>query len=68
MHLGLTKDLNQKMENQESSYSLYHLEVPRRDSFLLLSVYFAPKILHPIPVGGARLGEGGVFLTPSNSL
>ena len=65
MHLSLTEDLNQEMEGQESSYSLYLSRSATRPLISASLSSFAPKILHPVLVC-VCLGEGSP--TPSNSL
>ena len=64
MHLSLTEDLNQEMEGQESSYSLYLSRSATRPLISASLSSFAPKILHPVLVC-VCLGEGSP--TPSNS-
>ena len=50
MHLSLTEDLNQEMEGQESSYSLYLSRSATRPLISASLSSFAPKILHPVLV------------------
>lgn len=65
MHLSPTEDLNQEMESQKSSYSLYLSRIATRSLISASLSSFAPKILHPVPVC-VFLGEGSP--TPSDSL